>query len=242
LLPGAAFGAFVISESMFSAAIFDMDGLLLDSERPVKDAWQALARQHGASLSDAIYLQCIGKNAPDTDAVLAPVFEGRISYSEACAAVTASLRESLRQGYPVKPGVIDLLTRLRALRVPCAVASSTDRDEVVHRLEKAGLIDFFDSISGGDEVVRGKPNPDLFLLAAQRIAAEPRNCVVFEDSEFGAMGGLAAGMSVVLVPDLKIPAQSVQQQCLMVLTSLEDALQSMDEWFASALRAAGAVA
>lgn len=225
---------------MFHAAIFDMDGLLLDSEWPVKDAWFTLARQHGLNLTEAIYLQCIGRNAADTDAVLAPVFQSALSYGEACREVERMLESKWgATGYLPKPGVTDLLEWLSEADIPCAVASSTGKEEVIRRLERAGLIGFFDSISGGDEVSRGKPNPDLFLLASERIGVAPQQCVIFEDSEFGAMAGLAAGMSVVLVPDLKIADASVQKNCLRVLASLEHSADFRVEWFALAQRETG---
>jgi HAD superfamily hydrolase (TIGR01509 family) len=227
---------------MFTAAIFDMDGLLLDSERPVRDAWFTLARRHGAVMTEAIYLECIGRNAVDTDAVLGPVFEGVMPYAEACGEVERILEATWSEtGYAPKPGVLDLLQWLREADIPCAVASSTHKEEVIHRLQKAGLLEFFDSVSGGDEVSRGKPNPDLFLLASDRIRTSPQHCVVFEDSEFGAMAGLSAGMSVVLVPDLKIASAEVQRQCLTVLDSLEGTLSLRAEWFALAQRKSGTV-
>ncbi len=217
---------------MFSAAIFDMDGLLLDSERPVRDAWFVLARQHELTLTETTYLQCIGKNTIDTDAILSPVFQNSLPYRDACAAVARLLEDAFAaEGYAVKPGVFELLQWLRKAGIPCGVASSTDKEEVMHRLQRADLLEFFDGVSGGDEVSRGKPSPDLFLLAANRLQTPPQQCLVFEDSEFGAMGGLAAGMSVVLVPDLKTPSAAIQAQCLAVLDSLEQTLPLRDEWF-----------
>ena len=134
------------------------------------------------------------------------------------------------EGYAVKAGVVALLQALHARGVPCVVASSTHRAEVERRLAQAGLARYFDGFSGGDEVRRGKPHPDLFLLAAQRAQQAPQDCLVFEDSEHGARGAIAAGMSVVIVPDLKAPSDEARAGCLAVLASLLEA-QHLVEWF-----------
>jgi len=220
--------------SPFRAAIFDMDGLLLDSERPVRAAWQAATREFGVSLDDARYLELIGRNERDSRALLEQWLAPACSYDAARARAGALLDEALGvAGYAVKAGVLELLQALRARGVPCAVASSTHREEVELRLAQAGLAPYFDGFNGGDEVVRGKPEPDLFLLAAERLGEPPARCLVFEDSEHGARGAIAAGMSVVIVPDLKTPADVACEAILAVLGSLHDARLHLDTWFAA---------
>jgi HAD superfamily hydrolase (TIGR01509 family) len=217
----------------FRAAIFDMDGLLLDSERPVRAAWQAATREFGVSLDDARYLELIGRNERDSRALLAQWLAPACSYDAARARADALLAQALgAAGYAVKAGVVDLLQALRARGVPCAVASSTHRAEVELRLAQSGLSAYFDGFNGGDEVARGKPAPDLFLLAAERLAQPPAACLVFEDSEHGARGAIAAGMSVVIVPDLKTPAEDACAASLAVLGSLHDARGQLARWFA----------
>jgi HAD superfamily hydrolase (TIGR01509 family) len=217
---------------MYTAAIFDMDGLLLDSERPIRDAWLLAARETGVALSEAAYLTVVGTNDADSKAVLCELVGNERSYRLVRARADALLREhQTRAGYAAMAGASELLSLLGARGVACGVASSTRRAEVRRRLDAAGLAGYFHSISGGDEVVRGKPNPDLFLLAAGRLGVEPDACLVFEDSEAGATGALAAGMSVVMVPDLKKPGVVMQAACVGVLQSLADALPHCDAWF-----------
>lgn len=216
----------------FAAAIFDMDGLLLDSERPIRDAWLRAAREAGAALSEAAYLTVVGANDADSKAALSALLGGEDAYLRMQARVDALLRAHEAQaGYPAKAGAGAILELLVARGVACGVASSTRRPEVHRRLEAAGLRGYFRSISGGDEVARGKPHPDLYLLAAGRLQVDPAACVAFEDTERGAHSALAAGMAVVIVPDLKRPGPATQAACLGVLESLADALPHCAGWF-----------
>ncbi|HEV7913473.1 MAG TPA: HAD family phosphatase, partial [Albitalea sp.] len=217
----------------FRAAIFDMDGLLLDSERPIREAWMQATRELGTPLSDADYLKLVGRNEVDSRGMLQQ-WLGDVCYDTARARATALVGQALGvAGYAVKGGVVALLQALHERRVPCVVASSTDRGEVERRLAQAGLAGWFGGCSGGNEVTRGKPHPDLFLLAARRAQQAPAHCLVFEDSEHGARGAIAAGMSVVIVPDLKTPSDDACAASLAVLASLHDALRHLDGWFAA---------
>jgi HAD superfamily hydrolase (TIGR01509 family) len=218
---------------MYKAAIFDMDGLLIDSERPIKDAWLLAARRNNIAFTEADYLQLVGRNEADTNAMLGNIFDETFPVEEMRRYVAALLSESAAHGYAVKPGAVALLSWLRARHVPCCVASSTRGSEVRRRLDQSGLLACFDAICSGDEVARGKPDPELFLLASRRLGIEPEDCLVFEDSEHGAMGALAAGMTAVMVPDLKPPGTDLGADCVVVLQSLEQALPLCAAWFAA---------
>ena len=219
---------------MYKAAIFDLDGLLIDSERAIRDAWLEVARRNHVALTEAEYLQVVGRNEADSKLILGEIFRGKFSFEEARAGVEILLAEGdAARGYEVKPGAVALLTRLRARAVPCGVASSTRKTEVRRRLELSVLLSFFGAICGGDEVANGKPSPDLFLLASERLGIEPEDCLVFEDSEHGVIGAVAAGMSAVVVPDLKTPNAGVRASCVAVLASLDQALPLCDAWFAA---------
>ncbi len=223
---------------LFRAAVFDMDGLLLDSERPIRDAWLRAARELGAPLDETGYLEVVGRNQTDSRALLTQRLGGAGAYQALRERAEALLAGMLAaRSYAVKAGVIALLQALRERGVPCVVASSTGRAEVERRLQHAGLAAFFGGFSGGDEVARGKPAPDLFLLAAQRAGQRPQDCLVFEDSEHGARGAHAAGMGVVIVPDLKTPSLDARETSLAVLQSLHDSLARLDTWFGVGQRA-----
>jgi len=209
----------------FSAAVFDMDGLLLDSERPIRDAWLRLSAQAGTPLSEAEYLLTVGRNRQDSLMLMADKFGSHAAAEAMYEAVDATLSP-----FELKPGALSLLQALKARGVPCALASSTRHAEVLRRLSAAGVIEFFGPIHGGDQVARGKPHPDLFELAAASLGIDPASALVFEDSSVGAQGALKAGMGVVLVPDLKQPDPAIAPQCL-VLESLNEAQTHLSSWF-----------
>jgi len=216
----------------FTAAIFDMDGLLLDSERAIMESWQQAAREFGAELKTEHYLQLIGRRGADVRTLFRSILPEGFPFDEARArARVLSTERRAREGFLVKPGVQQLLARLAQHAVPAAVASSTHRDEVERRLSMTQLHSQFAAITGGDEVQHGKPAPDIFLLAAERLGVEPQQCVVFEDVEHGAHGALAAGMQVVIVPDLKQPSPDIQIRCLAVLPTLEHVEHTFVSWF-----------
>jgi len=221
----------------FTAAVFDMDGLLLDSERPIRDAWLNAAAELGAPLTEAGYLSVVGRNERDSDALLRELFGG----DAALLGATRRRADELiaerfgAKPFDVKPGALRLLQALHVAAIPCAVASSTAHREVERRLQRAGLLAFFAAVCGGDEVTRGKPEPDLYQLAVERLRADTHRCIAFEDSNHGARAALAAGLAVVVVPDLKPAEPQWQPRCLAVLESLERVCERSERWFGVAV-------
>jgi len=209
-----------------------MDGLLLDSERPVRDAWLQVAAQLGVALTPAAYLDLIGRNHRDSSQRLRAIFNDDQLLDEAGRRVGAALDQRFgTRPFDVKPGARRLLHGLRAAEIPCAVASSTGHAEIQRRLTRAGLIEFFAAVCGGDEVARGKPEPDIYLLAVDRLGASPTRSLAFEDSGHGALAALAAGLDVVVVPDLKPAEPAWQSRSLAVLSTLEAACAHSEAWF-----------
>lgn len=206
-----------------AAVIFDMDGLMFDTERLARGAWHRAMADRGYTLREDVYLRCVGRTLPETCAVFVEALGAELPVNEIAKAKEQYLREMLGPGAPLKPGLLALLDGLARARLPLAVASSTARAEVDRRLVQVGIRDAFAVIVGGDEVARGKPSPDLFLLAARRLGADPEGCVVLEDSGPGVMAAAAAGMRAIMVPDLVEPSSGVRAQAAAVVPSVAEA-------------------
>lgn len=187
--------------SRVRAVIFDLDGLIVDTETPEYLAWQAVHAQHGWPFPIESWRLNIGRaDSPfdplgrfrEPDSPMAP---------EAARAVWQDHHDRLQREFlkPL-PGVAALLEGVRAHRLRTAVASSSRIARVQERLREIGLTAQFDAVAGGDEVRRAKPAPDVYRLAAQRIGVAERACVALEDSESGVQAAKAAGMWCVAVP------------------------------------------
>lgn len=216
----------------FSAALFDMDGLLVDSERTIMNTWIDVSNAHGVTLTTTDYLQIVGRSFAEGQVILARL----IGNPDTFDAVRIRVREQLsapepHPKFPLKPGAFALLDALAQAGIPCAVASSCACEVIRARLDAVGVLPFFRAIAGGDEVSRGKPDPAVYRLAAERLGVPAHACVAFEDSDFGAQSAAGAGASVVTVPDLKAPTPEIVALSLHVLASLDDAVALVPSWF-----------
>jgi beta-phosphoglucomutase-like phosphatase (HAD superfamily) len=219
---------------MFAAAIFDMDGLLIDSERPIMAAWIEAARALDIELSHSQYMQVVGLATSESQLILAALLGGDEAYLHAIDGVRRRLQLERTDGtpmFPIKAGAAEFLDALRERGIRCAVASSSTRGQIQACLGSLDLLHHFSAFAGGDEVARAKPDPALYLLAAQRLGVAPADCIAFEDSENGAKAALAAGMRVVVVPDLKHPPAAIVERAFHVLESLHHAVPHLPLWF-----------
>jgi len=204
-----------------AAVIFDMDGLMLDTEPLAARAWTDAAAVVGVDFDHAVTPRLIGRNFPDCRALIRahhgqsyPVDALMAAWQDAYDAIVA------REGIEHKRGLVALLAWLEQAGVPRAVATSTRRARAQAKLVDAQLFDRFGALVGGDEVARGKPAPDIFLEAAARLAVAPEDCVVLEDSEPGVEAALAAGMLPMMVPDLAPPSPALLARAPLVFASL----------------------
>ena len=206
-----------------AAVIFDMDGLMLDTEPLAARAWQDAARATGIHFDDGVTPRLIGRNFADCEALIRdhhgddyPVGDLMRSWHAAYDAIVA------REGIAHKPGLVALLDWLEARAIPKAVATSTRRSRAEAKLREAELVQRFAFLVAGDEVVRGKPEPDIFLRAAALLATPPTRCLVLEDSEPGVRAALAAGMAPIMVPDLHPPSPALVARNVTVMGTLHE--------------------
>ena len=203
------------------AVIFDMDGLMLDSERALLGCLAQAGADAGHDLPEDLLLSLIGSS----DAVTRQIIASRVG----AESVDALLRDSYARydgivagGVPHRPGIIDLLDTLAAHGVPRAVATSTRRPLALRKLETAGLLPYFEHVATSSDVAHAKPAPDIYLLAAHKLGIAPRHCLALEDSPTGVRAALAAGMTVIQIPDLLEPDETVRALGHAIAGSLHD--------------------
>ncbi len=211
------------------AVIFDMDGVIFDSERLYVDCCSEAAEGLGMEGIVETTLRCIGVRADVTDQILLDAYGDRALIDRFQEAARALFLEKYRAGLlAVKPGVRELLAYLKRRGAGLA-ASSTRTDIVEKELADAGLLPFFDRVVGGDQVSRSKPHPDIFLRAAEALGEQAEHCLVIEDSFNGVRAGRAAGMQVIMVPDLLQPDGEMRSLAGAVEPSLLRVLERMQE-------------
>jgi HAD superfamily hydrolase (TIGR01509 family) len=206
-----------------AAVVFDMDGLMLDTELLYKAAWQEAAAELGYALDDATYCRFIGRTTDDAERELArhfgPTFPGDRFHER----WPAAWRHHAEGGIPTKPGLPELLAYLDDAGIPFAVATSSDADYAEFSLERAGLAARIGIIVTADDVALGKPAPDLYLEAARRLAVPPSTCVALEDSDAGVISAHHATMLTLMIPDLKPPSDEAAALAFRILGSLHEA-------------------
>lgn len=200
-------------------AIFDMDGLLLDTERLYQESWTEMAKQFGQRADPAFPSAVSGTNGAGMRQIIRKYYPA-VDADAFQAGCIARVERILDEGSVAeKPGAREILEYFRARGIKTAVASSTGRKRILSNLRQTGLDVFFDAIVSGQEAARGKPEPDIFLLAAERIGCAPGECYVFEDSANGVRAGMAGGCVTVMIPDLVPPPEglAVSRVCASLL-------------------------
>jgi len=207
---------------MLRAILFDMDGTLFDTEQLTYWGWEQLVKRGEApSALLELYTKCCGMNGQAVDATLREHLGESFSTEGMRERLRATLEERLdREGMPLKPFVPEIFTCLRQRGLVVGLVTGTSYQSVLSHLRRAGLTDCFGVIVAGDRVERGKPAPDGFLLAAKRLGVLPEECLVVEDSFNGVRAGNAAGMRVVMIPDMVQPTEEIRALAWRVCDSL----------------------
>jgi HAD superfamily hydrolase (TIGR01509 family) len=205
--------------------IFDMDGLMLDTENLSMQAWEIAAEEVEIEFNEDVFLDMIGRNSKGIRSVLKKYIENedqreafykcaRINYHQIITA----------KPIPIKPGLTELLDFLEEHKISKAVATSTKSDMAEKKLKSLGLYDRFSSVVTGDQVKRGKPDPEIYLMAANKLGASPEQCVVLEDSENGIRAASAAGTCAIMIPDLIAPSEEMRKLTYKIFDSINEFL------------------
>ncbi|MDI3340156.1 MAG: HAD family phosphatase [Sphaerobacter sp.] len=206
---------------MIRGVVFDLDGLLVKSEEYWEQARRELVTRYGGRWGDEHQRAVMGANTRQWSRYLREAFGIPLREEEIAAAIIARMRALYHERLPLLPGAI---TTVRALAAayPLAVASSSPPGLIRFVLAEMGVAECFQSIASSDEVAQGKPAPDVYLLACDRLGVAPAQAVAFEDSTAGIAAALAAGLRVIAVPNQRYPPDpAVLRRVDLILPSLE---------------------
>lgn len=209
------------SARTFKAAIFDMDGLILDSERTVLNIWEKIGEKYGFENIRAYGISVIGKNKKATIDEFERVYgESGVPYEKELRAV---YNEMAQKGeVPLKPNTLELLNAMKSAGMKIAIASSSTREEITSQLGPLGALELFDAIVSGDQVTRSKPDPEIFLKACDALNVKPEESLGLEDSYNGVRSCKASGLYTIMVPDLIAPNDEMKDLADIILPSLKD--------------------
>ena len=216
-------------EKPIEAVIFDMDGLLIDTETVYIEALQAAAAALGLKMPLDFCHSMIGIPGPDCDVMIQDFYGTGFRIEHFRERFSAHAKQRFDTSIPVKAGVIELLDFLGARGLPRAVATASSRATAERHLGRAGLLDRFTALATRDDVVRAKPHPDVYLEAARRLKVAPERCIAFEDSNAGLTAAHAAGTMAIMVPDILPPLPEVRAKCVTVVDDLHGALKLLHE-------------
>lgn len=205
---------------MISAAIFDMDGLMFDTEPLWASCWPIAARDCGVPFKKGLPEAARGTNGDEAVQVVREWYGDSVDARVLVDRYYEVAHDRLRNGAEKKPGLDELLEFFRGRGTPVAVASSSSREMIQANLNRAGISDYFSAVVSGLEVEHAKPYPDVFLRAAELLSVEPEHALVLEDSYNGVRAGAAGGFKTVMVPDLSEPTEEMERIATAILPSL----------------------
>jgi len=215
-----------------SLVIFDMDGLMLDTERISLEALGKAGKEYGYKITPNIVMKMIGMNSQGCEEVFRENFGEQFPLDD-IRKLKSKLVSGIidKTGVPVKTGLYELLEFLNKKKVLTAVATSTAKKSAEKLLKSVNILDKFHLIVCGDEVTAGKPDPEIFLKAAYKLDCRPEECIVFEDSENGIRAAARANMIPIMIPDMKEPSEEIAKLIYKKFNTLLDAKKYLEEYF-----------
>lgn len=212
------------------AVIFDMDGVLFDTEKLCMDSWVAVAGETGLSDMETFFPACIGTNLTDTKALFQKFYGDTYDFEQFRRLASAWFHDYVeKKGLPVKKGVREILDFLQQGGYLIGLASSTALHSVEDHLQQAGIRQYFQSLTTGDMVEHSKPQPDIYLMACESLGVRPEEAIAIEDSPNGIRAAHSAGMIPVMVPDLIAPDQEMRDKSAVICENLLEVIRFFDK-------------
>ena len=207
-----------------------MDGLMFDTEPLYKAAWQAAAQDVGYQISDKLFHSLIGKNNTDSENIVIETLGRNFPITKFRELWPNKWRDQvISDGIPIKIGLMELLDFLDSKNIPYGIATSSDQEDAYFPLNRSGITKRFKCIITGDKVQKGKPNPEIYLAAAQKLGVTPNSCLAIEDSISGAKASINAGIKTIIVPDIVKPTEEIISSSYAIVTSLFQAQVVIEE-------------
>ena len=206
---------------MIKAIIFDMDGLMIDSERVTFECYQEILKGMNLTMDEEFYKTLLGKPLKGIYQRFYDVYGNDFPIEDVIKDVHALMAKRFEtEGVPIKTGLKSLLEYLKENNYKTIVATSSNRDRVDTILSQAQITDYFDDSICGDEVTKGKPNPEVFLKSCQKLGVNVDEAIVLEDSEAGIQASYDAGIKVICIPDMKYPEKQYEEKTFEILKDL----------------------
>ena len=207
----------------FDGVVFDADGTLFDTENLMYEVWVEVGEEMNFPYPGQEYLDYVGLNRAAVLSLMKQRYGDGFDGAEFMARCVSRLSQRIEnEGVPLKPGVREILAFLRERNIPVGLATSTHRERTDRRLELCGLGEYCQAVTTGDEVSRGKPDPEIYLTTCRKLGLSPEHCLAVEDSKNGILSARAAGMSVAMVPDMIPPSAELLAQVWGRFDSLTD--------------------
>ena len=208
---------------MIKAIIFDMDGLMIDSERVTFECYQERLKDMNLTMDEEFYKTLLGKPIKGIYQRFYDVYGNDFPIDNVIQDVHQLMAERFEtEGVPVKKGLVELLHYLKDNNYKTIVATSSNRDRVDKILAQAKITEFFDDSICGDEVTKGKPNPEVFLKSCQKLGVNVDEAIVLEDSEAGIQASYDANIKVICIPDMKYPEKQYEEKTFKILKDLTE--------------------
>lgn len=208
------------------AVVFDMDGVLFDTEKLCLDSWSHVAKEQEFEGMEEVFEQCIGLNANDTKSLILNHYGQDFPYDSFRVRASEWFWEYIRKkGLPIKTGVKKILPYLQQEGYKIGLASSTRYESVVDCLKRADIIDYFSVIVTGDMIEHSKPKPDIYLLACKKLEVDPGDAYAIEDSPNGIRSASAAGMKAIMVPDMLLPDAEMKRLSHVICRDLNEVIK-----------------
>lgn len=202
--------------------IFDMDGLLFDTERPSFKAMKKVIENQGYQYSLEMYKKIIGISGQQCEQIFNKDYGSDFSFKRISANYDVEFRKIIiEEGISIKQGAVKLLDALDERNIKRCIASSSSRETIQYYLSLSGLADRFDFYISGEEVKQGKPHPDIFLEACIRAKVTPESSLVLEDSLNGLRASVSANINCIIVPDLIEPNEEMEKFAYEIVSNLE---------------------